>query len=230
MKNVWFSLLLFSTISCQGQQDSSRKIGPDKFEKGIARPGIQILDVRTSGEYNNGHIKNSLLADWTNSEQFNDRIQYVDKNKPVYIYCAVGGRSSSAAGWMRQNGFANVLELNGGFNEWKKENKPVEGMSDEPQMTIDQYMAKIAKDKTTLVDFGASWCPPCVRMAPVINELENTKDLNFLLVKVDAGIHTEIQKVLNIEPIPVFIIYKNGKEVWRKQGVVSKEELIAQLR
>ena len=104
MKNVLAGLLLFSLFSCQGQQDSSRKIGPDKFEKGIAKPGIQILDVRTSGEYNGGHIKNSLLADWTNREQFNDRIQYVDKNKPVYVYCAVGGRSSAAAGWMGKTG------------------------------------------------------------------------------------------------------------------------------
>ncbi|HMK25102.1 MAG TPA: rhodanese-like domain-containing protein [Chitinophagaceae bacterium] len=230
MKNVWFCVLLFSTFSSQGQQDSSRKIGPDKFEKGISKQGIQVLDVRTSGEYQGGHIKNALLADWNDKNQFNDRIKYVDKDKPVYIYCAVGGRSSAAAAWMRENGFANVLELNGGFNEWKKERKPVEGMSNEPQMTIEQYWAKIPKDKTTLVDFGASWCPPCVKMAPVIDELETVKDLNFLLVKIDAGLHTDIQKALNIEPIPVFIIYKDGKEIWRKQGVVSKEELLAQLK
>jgi len=230
MKNVWFWVLLFTTISCRGQQDSNRKIGPDKFEKGISKQGIQVLDVRTSGEYQGGHIKNALLADWNNKDQFNDRIKYVDKDKPVYIYCAVGGRSTAAAAWMRENGFINVLELNGGFNEWKKERKPVEGMSDEPQMTIEQYWAKIPKDKTTLVDFGASWCPPCVKMTPVINELESRKDLNFLLVKIDAGLHTEIQKALNIEPIPVFIVYKEGKEIWRKQGVVSKEELMAQLK
>jgi hypothetical protein len=35
---------------------------------------------------------------------------------------------------------------------------------------------------------------------------------------------------MNIEPIPVFIVYKEGKEVWRKQGVVSKEDLLAQLK
>jgi len=230
MKNVWFSLLLFSMVSCQGQQDSSRKIGPDEFEKGISKADIQVLDVRTSGEYSSGHIKNSLLADWNNKQQFNDRIQYVDKNIPVYIYCLAGGRSAAAADWMRQNGFKNVLELQGGMNAWKKENKPVEGMSNEPQMTIEQYWTKIPKDKTTLVDFGASWCPPCVKMAPVIDELESTKDLNFLLVKVDAGIHIEIQKYLNIEPIPVFIIYKEGKEVWRKQGMVTKDELLMQLK
>ncbi len=230
MKNVWFGLLLFSMESCHGQQDSSRKLGPDAFEKGISKTDIQVLDVRTSGEYQSGHIKNSLLADWNDKQQFNERIQYVDKNKPVYIYCLAGGRSAAAAEWMRQNGFNTVLELLGGMNAWKKENKPVEGMSNEPQMSIEQYWAKIPKDKTTLVDFGAAWCPPCVKMAPVIDELESIKDLNFLLVKIDAGIHSDIQKALHIEPIPVFIIYKEGKEVWRKQGIVSKEELLAQLQ
>jgi thiol-disulfide isomerase/thioredoxin len=154
----------------------------------------------------------------------------VDKDKPVYIYCLAGGRSAAAAEWMRQTGFKNVLELVGGMNAWKKENKPVEGMSNQPQMTIEQYWARIPKDKTTLVDFGASWCPPCVKMAPVLDELVSTKDVNFELVKIDAGIHTDIQKILHIEPIPVFIIYKEGKEVWRKQGIVSKEELLEQLR
>jgi len=230
MKNVWFFLLLFSFASCKGQQDSSRKLGPDAFEKGISQPDIQVLDVRTAGEFRSGHIKNALQADWNNKQQFNERIQYVDKNKPVYVYCLVGGRSADAADWMRQNGFKNVMELVGGMNAWKRENKMVEGMSNEPQMSIDQYWSKISKDKTTLVDFGAPWCPPCIKMAPVIDELEGNKDLNFLLIKVDAGLHTDVMKALNIEPIPEFIIYKNGKEVWRKQGIVGKEELLAELK
>ena len=230
MKNVWFLLLLFSIASCKGQQDSSRKLDPGAFEKGISKPGIQVLDVRTAGEFKSGHIKNALQADWTDKQQFNDRIQYVDKNKPVYIYCLAGGRSAAAAEWMRQNGFKNVMELVGGINAWKRENKPLEGMGNEEQMTIEQYWSLIPKDNTTLVDFGAPWCPPCVKMAPVIDELEKTKDLDFHLVKVDAGLHTDVMKALNIEPIPEFIIYKNGKEVWRKQGIVTKEELVQQLQ
>ncbi len=230
MRNVCLGLLLFFSTHCHSQQDSSRKVDPAEFENGIVKPDVQVLDVRTSGEYRSGHIKNSLLADWNNKTEFNDRIQYVDKNKPVYIYCLAGGRSAAAADWMKQNGFKTVIELKGGINAWRKENKPLEGMGIEPQMTMEQYLAKIPKDKTVLVDFGAPWCPPCVKMAPVINELESSKDLNFLLVKIDAGVHTDVMKELNIEPIPVFIVYKNGKEVWRKQGIVSKEELIAQLK
>lgn len=236
MKNVWFILLLFSFAACKGQQDSNQKLTPSAFEKGISQQGIQLLDVRTAGEFKSGHIKNALQADWTNRQQFNERIQYVDKNKPVYVYCLVGSRSAVAADWMRQNGFTNVSELVGGVNSWKKENKPLEGMSNEPQMTMEIYWSMIPKNKTTLVDFGAPWCPPCVKMKPVLDELstgpggEKNKDLDFQLVKIDAGIHTNVMNALNIEPIPEFIIYKNGKEVWRKQGIVTREELLAQLK
>ncbi|HWR33558.1 MAG TPA: rhodanese-like domain-containing protein [Chitinophagaceae bacterium] len=230
MRNVSLVLLLFINFSCHSQQDSSRNLKPDQFEKAIEKNDIQLLDVRTPGEYNSGHIKNSLQADWNNKTEFNDRIQYVDKNRPVYVYCLVGGRSAAAASWMRQNGFTNVYELEGGINAWKKDRKPLEDQNDEPQMTIEQYWSKIPADKTVLVDFGAVWCPPCVKMAPVIDELQKSKDPDFLLEKIDAGVHTDVMKVLNIEPIPVFIIYKNGKETWRRQGIVSREELLAQLK
>jgi len=229
MKNAYFLFLFFTFASCQAQPEKTAKISPDEFEKAVSGKNVQILDVRTAGEFKTGHIKNALQADWALQQQFSERVQYVDKHRPVFIYCLVGARSSAAADWMRKNGFTDVIELTGGINAWKNASKPVEGKTDQPQMTIGQYLASIPKNRTTLVDFGATWCPPCIKMNPVIDELEKTKGLNFLLVKVDASIHTDVMKALNIEPIPVFIIYKEGKEVWRRQGVVSKAELLAQL-
>ena len=229
MKNVYFLFLFFAFTSCQSQPGSVSKLNPEEFEKAIAGNNIQMLDVRTAGEFKNEHIKNALQADWTQNKEFVDRIQYVDKDRTVYIYCLVGGRSSAASEWMRNNGFKNVIELAGGINAWKSAGKQLEGNSNEPQMTVEQYLASIPKNKPTLVDFGAMWCPPCVKMNPIIDEIQNTKDPNFLLIKVDAGVHTDLMKSQNIGPIPVFIIYKEGKEVWRKQGVVTKEELLAQL-
>ncbi len=230
MRNVFFFLLFLSMAACKGQTGTEVKLPPQDFEKGISAPAVQVLDVRTAGEFKTGHIKNALQADWNNQQQFADRIQYVDKDKPVYVYCLAGGRSTAAAIWMRNNGFTNVVELQGGINAWKRDNKELEGLTAEKQMTMEEYEASIPKDKTVLVDFGATWCPPCIKMAPVIDEIEKDKNLEVQLIKVDAGIHTDVMTALNIEPIPVFIIYKNGKETWRKQGIVSKEELLAQLK
>jgi rhodanese-related sulfurtransferase len=230
MKNVLLLALLFSFFSCRSQQASSSKLSAEEFEKGLANPDVQLLDVRTAGEFNTGHIKKALQANWVNHEEFTERVKYIDKNKPVYIYCLVGSRSSAAANWMKENGFKEVIELQGGINSWKRAAKSIEGGIKQQQMTLAEYNALIPGDKTVLVDFGAAWCPPCVKMRPVIEELEKSGSANFQLINVDAGVHTEIMKAMNIEPIPVFIIYKKGKEVWRKQGMVTKAEFIKELK
>lgn len=229
MKNVLQVFLLFTFISCQSQTKTATTVPVNEFEKEMNTHGSQILDVRTAGEFKSGHIKNALLAEWTNKDEFYRRVKYVDKDRPVYIYCLSGGRSAAAADWMRKNGYTKVIELDGGINAWKNAEKPLEGSSNEAQLTMDQYLASIPANKTTLVDFGAEWCPPCVKMEPVLEALRNDKDLNFTFMRIDAGVHTNLMKELHIEPIPVFIIYKNGKEVWRQDGIVTKDEFIKQL-
>lgn len=216
-------------FSCQSQTGKT-SLSNDEFAEGIAAPGVQVLDVRTTEEYRSGHIQNSLHADWLDKKQFKERTAYMDKDKPVYIYCLTGARSAAAAQWLRTNGFQRVLELQGGINVWKQNNKPVEGATGEKQITTDEYNALLKSDSVILVDFGAKWCPPCVKMEPVLAELQQDKSISFKLVKIDAGVHTDIQKQLGVEALPVFIIYKNEKEVWRKQGIASKEELIKQLK
>jgi thioredoxin-like negative regulator of GroEL len=57
---------------------------------------------------------------------------------------------------------------------------------------------------------------------------ENKGKLYFLAV--DGGVDMEVMKHVQFEELPTFIIYKNGKEVWRKTGIVSKDEFLQQLR
>lgn len=233
MKNAGLVFLVcFMAISkCLFSQNSNASsLDPNEFEKGIGNANIQILDVRTAEEFKTGHIKNALQADWKDMAQFKDRVQYVDKTRPVYIYCLVGGRSAAAAEWMRENGYNNVIELKGGINAWKRANKPVEGSSNEPQITLQQFKASIPEDRTVLVDFGATWCPPCVKMAPVLEELQKNKDLHFVFIKIDAGVQTELMKSMNVDKLPTLIIYKKGKEKWRKAGIVEKKTLEKELK
>jgi len=188
-----------------------------------------VLDVRTPGEYNSGHIKNALLADWTNKSDFNNGVKYLDKSKPVLVYCASGGRSAQAAQWLAGNGFKQVENLKGGFNEWKFEKKPYDAAANVVQLTIDQYYTSLKGDKPVLVDFGAEWCPPCKKMQPTLDALQNEMKNKFKFVKVDGGINTALMQQLDVSTLPTFIVYKHGKEVWRKQGIVEKDELKKQL-
>lgn len=227
MKIFCLFIILTSSLTALAQDHSLRA---DDFEKAILADSIQLLDVRTAGEYKSGRIRNSLHADWNQPGQFRERVQYIDKHRPVYVYCLVGGRSAAAAQWMRSQGFTKVVELEGGINAWKRSGKPLEGQSNEKQMSLEEYQASLPKNGMVLVDFGASWCPPCVKMEPVLEEIRKDSSLSFQFVRIDAGVHTNLMKSLGIEPIPQFIIYKNGKETWRKQGIVTREEFVSQLK
>jgi rhodanese-related sulfurtransferase/thiol-disulfide isomerase/thioredoxin len=218
-------------MACSSQNSLPEQLEPKEFSTAISNKAVQILDVRTPSEFNSGHLKNALWADWLNKEQFFERVKYIDPAKPVYIYCLSGGRSYAAAQWMRANGFKNVVELSGGINAWRYNKLPIQNpISTETQLTLEQYQKSIPTEGVTLVDFGASWCPPCVKMEPVLKALIEDKSLKFTLTKIDAGIHTNLMNAMEIASIPVFIIYKNGKEVWRKQGIVSQEDLAAMLK
>lgn len=85
-------------------------------EMTAANPGI-ILDVRTADEVSQGAIKGSEHIDFY-SEDFMEQVSKLDKNKPVYIYCAAGGRSSEAMGKMSAAGFRELYNLKGGYRAW----------------------------------------------------------------------------------------------------------------
>ena len=225
-KTVLFSTLLFS---CTAQTKTS--LTADEFEKEITtKADIQILDVRTPGEFFSGHIKNALHADWNDKKEFDRRIIFVDKSKPVYVYCLAGGRSAAAAAKMRKMGYENVFELTGGTNAWRAANKPLEGMSTEKQMSIEELNATIGGSKIVLVDFGADWCPPCKQMEPVLKDIEQHNKGKFTLLKVDGGRDQDILQAYKVTALPVFIIFKDGKQVWRKDGIATEKELADQLK
>ncbi|MGZ8556980.1 MAG: thioredoxin domain-containing protein [Chitinophagaceae bacterium] len=227
-KNNLFLLIGFLSLLMACSTNAQKaNLSVAEFEKGINQSNIQILDVRTPGEYQSGHLKNAFLADWNNQKEFQERVVALDKNKPVYTYCLAGSRSSAATEWLKQNGFT-AYNLSGGISAWKKDNKPVEQIEDVKQITLAEYMAQIPKDKTVLVDFGAEWCPPCKKMDPVLDSLVKTHASEFLLIKIDAGRQTDISRELKVDALPTFIIYKGGKEVWRKQGITDAKEFIGQ--
>ena len=221
LTTILSTLLLFS---CAAQTKTS--LSPDEFEKQMTGgDSIQVLDVRTASEFNSGHIKKALQVDWNDPTEFNRRIVYVDKAKPVYVYCLAGGRSAAAAEKMRKMGYANVYELKGGINAWKAANKSLEGKTEAEQMTIDAFNSVITGKHIVLVDFGAEWCPPCRLMEPVVKKIYSNSKQKFTLLKVDGGNDEAVMKAYNVTALPVFIIFKDGKEVWRKDGVVSEKEL-----
>ncbi len=78
----------------------------------------QLIDVRTPREYDTGHIENAVNIDFL-SPDFEEKIlAQLDKDKPVFVYCQVGGRSAKAATVLKKQGFKTIYELKGGYAVW----------------------------------------------------------------------------------------------------------------
>lgn len=225
MKKIFVVLFSAAYLFACNSDAQNTSLSPQQFESAINTGNFQLLDVRTAGEYQSGHLKNALQADWNNQEQFIDRTKYLDKSKPLLVYCASGIRSGNAAKYLNSIGFKTVQNLEGGLNKWKYEGRAVEAVSNIAQLTMDAYNKSTQQSAIVLVDFGAEWCPPCKKMEPVLKEIQTDKNLHFSLVKVDGGNDIDVMKANQVSALPVFIIYKNGKETWRKQGVVDALEL-----
>ncbi len=115
--------------------------------------------------------------------------------------------------------------MEGGMSAWKVEGKPFEAAAATAEMTVDAFQSKIKETSIALVDIGAEWCPPCKKMEPVLAQLQKDLGNKYSLIKVDGGNDITVMKYLQFQALPTFIVFKNGKETWRKQGIVSLDEL-----
>lgn len=207
----------------------AQELSPQEFDKIVAGSDtVQLLDVRTFDEYQTGYIYNALQADWTNKEQFTERVAALDKSKPVYIYCLSGGRSASAQAWMLQNGFTSVTNLKGGINAWNKAKLPLTVTTKAAlPFDLESELKNYSKNEKVLVDVSAYYCPPCKKMQPIIEELKTEK---YPVVVIDGGVQKQICEAYSVEAFPTFIVFQNGKEIARKQGIVTKEALLELLK
>ncbi len=89
-----------------------------------------------------------------------------------------------------------------------------------------------AKNHTgiTLVEFYASWCPHCQRMEPVVEEIKELTGGKIPVCQYDIDEHPREAENAGADTIPTFIIYRDGREVWRHVGEVASDELLAALQ
>ena len=101
-------------------------LAPPAFADTLAAlPDEQLLDVRTPSEYQSGHLPKATLMDFR-EDGFEEKVAQLDKDKPVMLYCAGGGRSHAAAAMLAQLGFWKVYELEGGMKNWVNSGEAVE--------------------------------------------------------------------------------------------------------
>lgn len=108
-----------------GSNNLMKDLNAAEFKKGIEQKGVSLVDIRTAGEHAAGHLKGSTLIDWYGSD-FKEKVSKLDKNQPIYIYCASGGRSTAAKDVLSKLGFKEVHQMTGGIGAWKSSGFPIE--------------------------------------------------------------------------------------------------------
>jgi rhodanese-related sulfurtransferase len=118
MKRILILMLSLSALlGCKSESKPVVKVvSVSEFSEGLSND-IQLVDVRTPEEYADGHIENSQLIN-VKSDDFQEKIQDLDKDQPVYIYCRSGNRSQKAAKIMTELGFKEIVDLKGGYKAW----------------------------------------------------------------------------------------------------------------
>ncbi|MFN3917508.1 MAG: rhodanese-like domain-containing protein [Flavobacteriales bacterium] len=140
MKKLAFLVLTTLVVSCgnatQSNADNQTEATPQtqQITKNVSvqefnqlmkeKPKAQILDVRSAEEFRTGYIAGAVNINVMESG-FEQTIAKLDKNKPVLVYCAAGGRSAKAMSILYKNGFTEVYNMNGGMGAWNAAGLPI---------------------------------------------------------------------------------------------------------
>ncbi len=125
MKKALTLIALFISV-ISFSQTKVENVDAATFKKMIDEKKSVLIDLRTSDELKvKGYIKGSTQINYLdkNSEAV---ISKLDKSKTYLIYCAGGGRSGECADLMKKEGFAHVVNLEKGFDDWKKKGYEIE--------------------------------------------------------------------------------------------------------
>jgi thioredoxin 1 len=218
-------ILFIGIFLCNINTEAQVLMNTDQFKDKLGTvKDAQLIDVRTPGEYTEGHLSHAQNIDFKNAA-FTENINKLDKSKPVFLYCLVGGRSAEAAKILKENGFNEVYDMQGGYLKWTTSGKLIDAplSSSAPKgLSTSDYKKIIQSSELVLIDFYAKWCAPCVKMLPVVNKLTEEYKSKALIKTINYDANKDLAKELNIDEIPAFLLYKKGKLIRRETGFLDE--------
>ena len=94
-------------------------------------------------------------------------------------------------------------------------------------LTNDNFESEVLKaDKPVLVDFWATWCGPCQKQGPIVEEISEERD-DIKVCKLDVDEASDVAEKFSIMSIPTVIAFKDGEVIGKSVGLQSKDSLLA---
>ena len=103
-------------------------------------------------------------------------------------------------------------------------------MADPINVTTENFDKAVLQSKgTAIVDLWASWCGPCRMLSPIIAQIAN-ENPDIKVFKVNVDDEPDIASKYGVQAIPTVLIFKDGQEVNRSVGLLSKDKLLAMIK
>lgn len=97
-------------------------------------------------------------------------------------------------------------------------------------LSIEEYQRRTSvTGKPVFVYFSADWCVPCIKLKPIIEQIEAEQKDKVVFLKLDVDENPLVSQHLEINTLPLFIIYRNGKKVWENNSFMDKSQLTAKI-
>lgn len=228
MRRFSFTCFIIASL-LTGAAAQKVTLPPADFQAALkANPKAQLLDLRGDDEFFIGHLKKARNFDYRLDAFEGFVTSNYNKKEPLYIYCYTATRSSEALTFLNEIGFVNVIELEKGFANWTSESLPyVSKRLDTAPVavfTMDNLRTMVHREEILVVDFYANWCVTCKDMKPLLKRVEKeTKGVRSLTVNSERS--EDIVAHYRITEIPTYIVFKNGRQVWRGSGSRTPNQL-----
>lgn len=91
---------------------------------------------------------------------------------------------------------------------------------------MSNFLEIINKPIPVLIDFYADWCGPCQVMSPVLKDVKSELGDKVAIIKINVDKNQALAQKFQVRGVPTFMIFKNGKSLWRQSGILNKENLV----
>ena len=93
-----------------------------------------------------------------------------------------------------------------------------------------EFSGLLQEDKLLVVDFYATWCGPCKKLSPTLDEVSEELGEQVNIVKVDVDESEDLAMDYGIRSVPTVLFFKNGQQVDKFVGALPKSEIVAQIQ